>query len=353
MSVPTVQQNEASPRLVEIVRGERIESFHRGAIALADAAGRIVHSLGDVDGLVYPRSALKPIQALPLIETGAADGFGLGTQELALACASHRGEPFHVAAVAAWLARIGLGEADLECGTHPPRHEPSYRALLRAGGSPSQLHNNCSGKHAGFLTTATWLREPTGFYIEPDHPVQRRVTQTIGEMTGLDLSRAPHALDGCGIPVIAVPLAALAVAMARLADPSRLAEHRRAAVKRLLDAMIAAPLMVDGTGGMTSAVMTAAPATVRLKPGAEGVFCAALPALGLGIALKIDDGGGRAAELAMATLLDRLGCFAPEQRAALGAFLKPPLYTVAGRMAGRLQPAAALMSFSAAANGPK
>ncbi len=344
MPAATAQHDEASPVLVEIVRGDMVESFHRGAVAIADAAGRIVRSLGDVDRLVYPRSALKPIQALPLIETGAADGFGLGEQELALACASHRGEPFHVAAVAAWLARIGLGEADLECGVHPPRHEPSFEALLRAGGTPSQLHNNCSGKHAGFLATAVWLGEPTRGYIEPDHPVQQRVARTVGEMAGLDLSRAPRGRDGCGIPVIALPLGALAAAMARLADPAHLGERRRAAAKRLLDAMAASSLMVDGTGRMTTAVMTAAAASVRLKPGAEGVFCAALPAQGLGVALKIDDGGGRAAELAMASVLDRLGCFAPEQRVALAPFLAPPLMTVAGKGAGRLQPGAALRS---------
>ncbi len=345
MSVLTVEHDEVWPILVEVVRGGMVESHHRGQVVVVDAAGKIVRSLGDADRLAYPRSSLKPIQALPLIETGAADGFGLGDEELALACASHRGEPSHVEKVGAWLARIGLGETDLECGVHPPRHEPSYRALLRAGGAPSQLHNNCSGKHAGFLTTAKWLKEPTRGYIEPDHPVQQRIAQTVAEMAGLDLARAPRGRDGCGIPVIALPLRALATAIARLADPSSLSEHRRAAAKRLLDAMAAAPLMVDGTGGTTASVMTVASASVRLKPGAEGVFCAALPVLGLGLALKIDDGGGRAAELAMASVLDRLGCFTPEQRSSLEQFLRPPLKTVAGREAGRLQPTAAVQSF--------
>jgi L-asparaginase II len=331
--------------LVEAVRGAWVESSHRGAIAVADAAGKIVRSLGDVDRLVYPRSSLKPIQALPLVETGAADGFALGDEELALACGSHRGEAVHVEKVAAWLGRIGLGEADLECGAHPPRHEPSYQALLREGRPASPLHNNCSGKHAGFLTTARWLKEPTRFYIEADHPVQQRVVRTAGEMAGVDLSRAPRGRDGCGIPVIAVPLRALATAMARLADPRPLGEHRRAAAKRVLDAMAAAPLLVDGTGGMTTTMLAVAGATVRLKPGAEGVFCAALPALGLGVAIKIDDGAGRAADLAMATLLDRLGCFTAEQRIALAPFLAPGIKTVAGKDAGRLQPGAALQSF--------
>jgi len=335
---------ETSPVLVEVVRGDMVESFHRGAVAVVDAVGKIERRLGDVDRLVYARSALKPIQALPLIETGAADGFGLGHEELALACASHSGEPMHVEKVAAWLAKVGLGEADLECGAHAPRDAAANGALLRAGRAPSQLHNNCSGKHAGFLTTARWLREPTRGYIEPDHPVQQRVAAAIGGMAGLDLSRAPRGRDGCGIPVIALPLRALAAAMARLADPSRLGEDRRAAAKRLLDAMAAAPLLVDGTGGMTATVMTVAGTSVRLKPGAEGVFCAALPTHGLGIAVKIDDGGARAASLAMAAALDRLGCFSPEQRSPLAPFLAPPLKTVAGKEAGRLQPTAALRS---------
>jgi L-asparaginase II len=344
MPTVTVQHDEPSPILIEVLRGDMVESFHRGAVVVVDPAGKIVWSLGDVDRVVYPRSALKPIQALPLIETGAADGFGLGHEELALACASHRGEPAHVEKVAAWLAKIGLGEANLECGVHPPRHEPSYQALLRAGDAPSQLHNNCSGKHAGFLTTARWMREATRGYIEPEHPVQQRVAEAVGEMVGLDLMHAPRGRDGCGIPLIGVPLRALATAMARLADPSRLNEDRRAAAKRLIDAMAAAPLMVDGTGGMTTAVLTVASTSVRLKPGAEGVFCAALPVLGLGIALKIDDGTARAAELTMASLLDRLGCFSPEQRSSLEQFLVPPVKTIAGREAGRLQATPVLQS---------
>jgi L-asparaginase II len=341
----SVAEGEPSPVLIEAVRGEWVESSHRGAVALVDAAGKVVRSLGDIERLVYPRSSLKPIQALPLVETGAADGFALGHEELALACASHSGEPMHVQKVGAWLAKIGLGAADLECGAHRPRHEPSYQALLRQGRPPSPLHNNCSGKHAGFLTTARWLKEPTRGYIEENHPVQLRVTRTAGEMAGLDLTRAPRGRDGCGIPVIALPLRALATAMARLADPEGLAEHRRMAVRRILDAMATAPHLVDGTGGMTTSVMTVASATVRLKPGAEGVFCAALPALGLGVAIKVDDGGERASYLAMATVLDRLGCFTAEQRTALEPFLAPKVRTVAGKDAGRLQPGAALQSF--------
>lgn len=330
------------PTLAEVLRGSTVESVHRGMIAVADAAGTCLHAIGDVDHPIYPRSALKPIQALPLVETGALDGFGLGSEELALACASHRGEPMQVDRVSAWLGKVGLDASDLECGTHAPRDETAYRALISAGEIPSALHNNCSGKHAGFLTTARWLGEPTRGYIEREHPVQRRVIETAGALAGVDLGRAPWGRDGCGIPVLALPLQALATAMARLADPAGLPAARRGAAQRILAAMAAHPLLVDGSGGMTSQVMTVAGGTVRLKPGAEGVYAAALPTLGLGVALKIEDGAGRAAELAMITVLDRLGCFTATQRTALAAFLEPKIRTVAGRDAGALRATAAL-----------
>jgi L-asparaginase II len=185
------------------------------------------------------------------------------------------------------------------------------------------------------------MKEGTRGYINADHPVQQRIRKAVSEMTGCDLSRAPTGTDGCGIPVIAVPLRALALGMARLADPASLHDERRFAIARLMEAMKAQPVLVDGTAGMTTAVMSVAGATVRLKPGAEGVFCAALPALGLGVALKIDDGAPRAAEAAMAALLDQLECFDESQRSALAPFLSPRLKTVAGLEAGCLRAAIA------------
>jgi L-asparaginase II len=334
---------DRSPVLVEVLRGSATESRHRGAVAILDSTGKAVRTIGDVETPVFPRSAIKPVQALPLIETGAADRHGLTVDELALSCASHRGEAVHVRKISEWLAKIGLSETDLECGAHEPLDETSRKALVRDGIGPSQIHNNCSGQHTGFLSTAQCLHEPTHGYITFDHPVQQRVTRTISDMTGLDLSRAPRGLDGCGIPSIAVSLEGLALAMARMADPSRLPDVRRAAVRHLMSAMAAAPLLVDGTAGMATAVMTLAGDAVRLKPGAEGVYCAALPELGLGIAVKISDGAQRAADLVMITLLDRLNCFSGSQRAALERFLEPPLFNVAGVAAGRIRPTAALL----------
>ncbi|MGB8840793.1 MAG: asparaginase [Aliidongia sp.] len=325
------------PIVVEMLRGALVESRHRGAVAIVDAAGRIVRSWGDIERPVYPRSAVKPLQALPLVESGAADAYRLAGTELALSCASHHGQPVHVEAVTRWLERVGLGPDDLECGAHLPSDLASAQALIRAGTAATAVHNNCSGKHSGFLSTAKHLGEPTRGYIDAGHPVQQRVTTAMSEMTGLDLSRAPVGRDGCGIPVIGMSLHGMALGFARLADPAGLHEERRAAAIRLLDAMAAAPIMVDGATGLCHNVMSVAGKTVRLKGGAEGVYCAALPGQGLGIALKIDDGAARAAQLLMVTLLDRLGCFDTAQRTALHPFLHPILHNVAGVEVGSLR----------------
>lgn len=335
-------ENSSNPILVETTRGEMVESHHAGAAAVVDATGRVVRSWGDIDRPVFARSAIKPLQALPLVETGAADQFGLGDAEIALACASHRGEPIHVETVRRWLASVDLGPQDLECGSHAPGNAAAAEALIRAGEAPSAVHNNCSGKHSGFLTTARHRGEPTRGYIAPDHPVQQRVRAVLEEMSGLDLSRAPRGTDGCGIPVIGISLSGMARAMARLADPKGLAEERAAAGKRILDAMAAAPLMVSGTGGFATVVMTLAGASVRLKPGAEGVYCAVLPSLGYGIALKIDDGAARASEVAMGAILEGLGAFTSAQREALALRLRPVIKNVAGREVGAIRPAEAL-----------
>jgi L-asparaginase II len=342
MTSSLVENPDAVAVLVEVMRGAMVESRHGGALAIVDSAGRIVRSIGDVERPVYARSAIKPLQALPLVESGAADAYNLGDAELALACASHHGQPIHVETVTRWLERAGLEVADLECGAHLPSDTATAQAMIRAGLTPTAAHNNCSGKHSGFLSTAKFLGESTKGYIEADHPVQRRLTAVLEMMTGLDLARAPRGRDGCGIPVIGLSLAGMARAFARLADPADLPDERRAAATRLLDAMAAAPIMVDGSTGMCHAVMSAAGQAVRLKGGAEGVYCAAVPGQGFGIALKIEDGAGRASQLAMMTVLDRLGCFDEGQRRTLQPFLAPRLRNVAGVEIGGLRPAAAL-----------
>ncbi len=328
--------SENQPLLVEVTRGAMVESRHRVSFAVCDVEGKVLLSGGPVEAPIYGRSAIKPLQALALVESGAAEAFGLSDAEVALACASHDGEPGHVEGVAAWLARIGLSEADLECGAHLPYHEPSMVALVESGARPSQLHNNCSGKHAGFLTLARHLGVPTEGYIEYGHPVQQRVLGALEGMTGLDLGAAPRGIDGCGIPVIGTPLGNLALAMARLADPSDQPEARQAAARRICHAMAAEPFMVAGSNRFCTKVMRLTGTKAVIKVGAEGVYCGALPDLGLGIALKAEDGGGRAAEQAMARLLLRLGALEGTEEALLSDLVAPVLRNRAGTVTGAL-----------------
>jgi L-asparaginase II len=294
-----------NPILVEVTRGPLVESLHRGAIAISDARGALKLAVGDVESPIFPRSALKPIQAIPLVESGAADRFAVSDAELALACASHSGEPQHTEPVAAWQARIGCGVADLACGPHRPLHEPTATAMILKGERWTALHNNCSGKHTGFMTLARELNAPVAGYREVDHPTQRRVEATLKEMAGLS-GEMPWGVDGCTVPNFALPLAALARAMACIADPSGQPPARAQACARVIAAMTAHPELVGGTGRACTLIMRQAPG-IAVKTGAEGVYIAILPALGLGAALKIEDGASRASETVLAALLIALG----------------------------------------------
>jgi L-asparaginase II len=329
-----------NPILIEVTRGALIESVHRGAVAVADAAGKLRLSLSDVESLIYPRSSLKPVQALPLIETGAAEAFGLGDEEIALACASHSGEPMHTERVGAWLKRIGCTESDLACGVHPVRFEPVAEAMIRAGQKPTRIHNNCSGKHTGFLTVAKHLGVPTKGYEKVEHPVQRAVAEALKDLSGMT-GELQWGVDGCAAPNFALPLAKLARAMARFTDTKGLSEKRAAAAKRILHAMIAHPELVAGTGRACTTLIREGNGTVVVKTGAEGVYVAMLPEMGLGIALKIDDGAGRAAEGAIAQMLLNLGSLSPGGEASKLAH--PDVRNTRGDRVGERRPTQALL----------
>jgi L-asparaginase II len=331
----------SNPVLVEAVRAGRVESRHCGAVAVLDADGKTVLALGDVAQSIYPRSAVKALQALPLVESGAAARYGFGDQELALACASHGGEPDHVAVAERMLARAGLDVAALECGSHWPQHQPSLQALARAGASASALHNNCSGKHAGFLCVACATGADHRRYVDPDHPVQRAVKAAIEALAGVTISDPP-AVDGCSAPNWRVPLAALAGAFARFGVGQRLGAERAKAVARLRAACAAQPWFVAGTGRFCTAVMEHFRTRVFVKTGAEGVFCGALPELGLGIAIKCDDGASRAAEVMMAAIIARLLPLSEADRAVLDRFVQPKLRNWNRIEVGGLRPTAEL-----------
>ncbi len=331
-----------NPVVVEVLRGERVESVHRGAGAVVDADGRIVLAFGDVDRPVYPRSAVKALQALPLIESGAADRLGLSAKAIALACASHSGEDEHVALASAMLARVGRDESVLECGAHWPLGEAAGRALARAGRSAGALHNNCSGKHAGFvcLACASGI-DPKG-YVAPDHPVQREVTAAIADVTRARLGEETRGIDGCSIPTYAIPLRALARGFARFATGRGLSPQRARAAARIRAAVAAHPAIVAGAGRFDTEVMTMLGARAFTKTGAEGVFCAALPEAGLGLAVKADDGGTRAAQVMTAGLLRRFGAFGETLNARLAPFVAPRLVNWNGVETGVLRPAGPL-----------
>jgi L-asparaginase II len=326
-----------NPVLVETLRGTLVESRHRGAVAVVDAEGRAMLALGEVERAVYPRSAIKALQALPLIESGAADRYGLTPPELALACASHSGEPGHVETARQMLARAGLEPSALRCGAHWPIHQPSAQALARAGGTATALHNNCSGKHAGFLCTACALDAGRESYVAPSHPVQRAVKGVLESLGGVALGEDVCAIDGCSVPTWAMPLQALARAFARFGSGHGLSPARAGAAARLRAACAAHPWHVAGSGRFCTEIMQRFGARVFVKTGAEGVFCGALPELGLGVAIKCDDGAGRAAEVMMAATLARL-LVDEADRAALKPHVRPSLRNWNGTTVGVLQP---------------
>ena len=302
-----------NPVLVEAWRGDAVESFHRGSLAVVDGDGSVVTSLGDIDRPVFPRSAIKLLQSLALVESGAADRLRLSDEELALACASHNGEPAHTRTAAAMLAKAGLDASVLECGAHWPYHEASAHALAAAGAAPSVLHNNCSGKHAGFVCLGCELagthdrRAWLAGYVQPEHALMREVNATVAAVTGCELSRAPRGTDGCSIPTYAIPLRQLAHGFARAGSGIGLSAGRAAAAARLRRAVARAPFMVGGSARFDTQVMQALGERVFCKVGAEGMYCAALPEAGLGVAIKVDDGNtSRACEVVMAALIEAL-----------------------------------------------
>jgi L-asparaginase II len=299
-----------------VTRGGIVESRHTGAWAVADAAGAIIRAAGDIDGPVFPRSAVKAFQCLPVIESGAADAYGFTDEEIALACSSHNGEPEHVRVARAMLAKAGENEAHYECGAHWPLEIEAHHAVVRGGGSALPVHNNCSGKHAGMLALAQKLGADHRGYVKGEHAVQRAIARTMGDICGIDLDRQPVGIDGCSVPTWATPLRNLAAGFARLTG--------RPAGRRIIAAVRAHPFMVAGTGRFDTALMQAVP-RVFAKTGAEGVYCACVPHAGLGIALKSDDGAGRAAEMALAHILASLDCWAADEKARLETFSHRPL----------------------------
>jgi L-asparaginase II len=308
-----------NPLLIELTRGPLVESVHRGAIALCRSTGEAVLAVGDVGLPVFPRSAIKAIQCLPLIESGAADRFGFGAAEIALACASHSATPRHVEVASAMLASCGQDAGALACGPHDPVHEPSARAMHVKGEAPTRLHNNCSGKHAGMVAACVHCGFDVAGYADVGHPHQTAIARALGEVTGAEIRADRVGIDGCSAPNWAISLTGLATGYARLATGEGLAAERRRAAERIRAAVAAEPGMVAGPGRLDTVAMAALGPKVFMKTGAEAVYCGGFPETGLGFAIKIDDGSKRASEAFVEAILLALfpGAFAPQATARL------------------------------------
>ncbi|MEO1779611.1 MAG: asparaginase [Pseudomonadota bacterium] len=320
--------------LAEIWRGPFLESVHFGHAVVCDAGGDIVESWGDPGATILPRSSAKMIQALPLIESGAANAHDLRSTHLALACASHNAGRIHIDAVADWLAAIDCTDDDFRCGPQMPRDAEVHDTLIRDGGTVCRIHNNCSGKHAGFLTLARHLGAGPD-YVDPDHPVQRACLDAFERMT--DETSPGFGIDGCSAPNFACTLHGMARAMARFATAGE-----GSAAYNLTRAMATHPELVAGEGRACTRLMRAMDHKVAIKTGAEGVFVAILPEQRLGIALKVADGATRAAECAIAQLLVRHGALDRFHPEAI-AYTSSPIQNWDGRVTGHMRAAPGLL----------
>lgn len=327
----------ANPILAEVTRGDLVESFHRGSIAVVDPAGRLVASWGEVDRLVYSRSSAKPFQALATHETGAFDALGLSDEELALHCSSHNGEAGHEQRVAAWLDKLGLSEADLECGPQTPMWVNWDLLNANKAADPSKIRNNCSGKHAGFLTACVHNGFDTKGYTDPNHPVQQRVAQVLQEMAGSVVTTMPCSTDHCSAPVFAQPQRDFARAMAQFADPSGLSSKRADSCVAIFNAMRANPWLIGGTNRIDTIVMSDPSYKGILKIGAEAVHGLAIPEAKLGIAIKIDDGSQRVLGAVVVAVLQELGLLSGDMGEEMTALSNPAIHNFAGLHVGEIR----------------
>jgi L-asparaginase II len=330
---------EANPILAEAIRGNWVENRHRGAYVVVDSDGSIIASGGDIERPIFPRSAIKSMQALPIFARQAEGKFHHTEEELALACASHHGEDVHVATANGLLTRIGLSAADLECGAHAPTNASAREALRAAGAEPSPLHNNCSGKHSGMLSVAVAMGVPTAGYVGREHDVQKVVRAAVEAVIGESLTEGKCGTDGCSIPTFAAPLRAFAYGFARMSTGKGLPADLAAAAQRLFDAATTHPHLVAGTGHPDTLLMQAFKGRLMQKGGAEGVQCGAIRDKGWGYALKCDDGNMAASHAMLAGVLRRFADPDVEQLALIETLAHQPIRNVRGAEVGEMRTA--------------
>ncbi len=323
--------------IVEVTRGDLVESIHDVAACAGDARGNVRFSSGDVDRLVYLRSSAKPFIAAAAVAAGVVERFGLEPREVAVMASSHFGEPFHVEAVASILRKTGFDVSALQCGTHDPYNEASAHALIRAGETPSALYNNCSGKHAGILALCKAIGADPATYLEAQNPAQVEILALCARLSDDDAATWPVGADGCGIPVYATPLRNAALSFARFASLDGVDPRDAAALRVVRDAMVAHPAYVAGTGVFDTVLMEAGEGSIACKGGAEGVQGVSDISSGLGLAVKVADGTGRARGPATIAVLHALGTLDAQRATKLARFGRPIVYNRAGRAVGEIR----------------
>ncbi|AWB43631.1 L-asparaginase [Paenibacillus sp. CAA11] len=324
---------------IQVYRGSYLESTHHIHVAVVHASGKLLYAYGDPYRRTFPRSSMKPFQAVPLIETGAAQAYSYSASDISLSCASHSGEVIHRSAVLDILSRAHLEEEDLQCGTHEPRDKESYKQLIREGKELTPVFSNCSGKHSGMLVTALYMGEDIKTYREVTHPVQQRILKVISDVCDIPAEEIELSVDGCGVPVHRLPLYNTALGFARLAQPEeQVSAGRAAALSTIREAMTAHPEMVAGTKRLDTDLMRAFGGRVVAKVGAEGVQCMGITDLGIGIAIKTEDGTARAAGVAAMEVLRQLGVADEAAYEKLKDYAHAPVYNARNEVIGVIEP---------------
>lgn len=324
------------PIIVEVLRGHAVESVHQVMVAVVNEGGSLLHSWGNAQYLTFPRSAIKMLQALPLIESGAADRFQLEEKHIALACASHRGEKEHLEALSQWLEIAKIHESTYVCGPHLPYNEASAHDFIRRGQKPTVLCNNCAGKHAGIISTCLHLGESPEGYEKLEHGAQKRLRQVLSETMKYDHGKAAHGIDGCGIPTYAVPLQNIAIGMSVFVN-SKETPARKAACDRIFRAVSKNPFYISGSDEFATTVIEKTQGRAIIKGGAEGVLAGFIPEKKVAFALKCADGAGRATQLATVQLLVQLGGMSLSEAKALAKFSQPTITNWKGDVVGQLR----------------
>ena len=325
--------------LIETTRGAITETIHRGAIAVVDTKGNLKHAAGNPKLVTFMRSAAKPFQLLPTLESPAIEDFNLKLSEISIMCASHSGEDYHLESVRQILKKTGFTEEALQCGPHFPGHTPTQHNMIRNYQQPTAIHSNCSGKHTGMLIGCKLKGFPIERYLDLSHPIQQEILHTLEKVSGTPSNNIETAIDGCGVPTFALPIEKIALLFSRLADPVLITNpNRQKGLKNIRNAMISHPHNMSGSGRFCAALMKIFPNQIVLKSVAAGVYGIGLPNQGLGIGLKIENGLGEPRYATVLTVLKKLNILPPDGLDQLWHQFCPPVRNHRQQTVGNIHP---------------